>query len=74
LIARTLEEEGISTVCITFREDVMELTRPPRVVSVNTSAGKPLGKPGDRKMQRKVIEAGFKLLGQEISEMTIVNL
>lgn len=52
----------------------MELTKPPRVISVKTSAGKPLGKPGDKKIQRKIIEAGFKLLGQEIREMTIVNI
>ena len=74
MIARTLEESGISTVCVSFREDIMELTKPPRVISVKTSAGKPLGKPGDKKMQRKIIEAGFKLLGQEIREMTIVNI
>ncbi len=74
MIARTLEEEGISTICITFREDVMELTRPPRIVSVKTGPGKPLGNPGDRKKQRKIIEAGFKMLGQDINEMTIVSV
>ena len=71
MIARTLEESGISTVCITFREDVMELSRPPRIISVKTAAGKPLGNPGDRRKQRKIIEAGFKLLEQDIDDMKI---
>ncbi len=36
--------------------------------------GKPLGNPGDKKMQGKIIEAGFDLLQKNIDDMTIVNL
>jgi hypothetical protein len=73
LIARYIEKSGISTVCVTFRKDITELSRPPRILSVKTSAGKPLGNPGDKKTQRRIIEAGFNLLKQNINEMTIIT-
>jgi hypothetical protein len=52
----------------------MELTRPPRILSLKFSPGKPLGNPGDKKMQRDIIEAGFNLLQGEINDMTTVDL
>jgi hypothetical protein len=36
--------------------------------------GKPLGNPGDKKMQRNIIEAVFDLLEKDIRVMTIVDL
>ena len=69
-----MEESGISTVCVTFRKDIIELARPPRTLSLKFSPGKPLGNPGDKKMQRNIIEAGFDLLQNNINDMTIVDL
>jgi len=74
LIARGLEESGISTVCVSFRKEITELSRPPRILSLKSSAGKPLGNPGDNKMQRNIIEAGFGLLQKKIIDMTILDL
>jgi hypothetical protein len=74
LIARGLEESGISTVCVSFRKEITELSRPPRILSVNSSAGKPLGSPGDNKMQSNIIKAGFSLLQNKIIDMTILDL
>jgi hypothetical protein len=74
LIARGIEKQGISTVCVSFRKEITELSRPPRILSVKSSPGKPLGKPGDKRNQRKVIEAGFDLLQRYITDMTIVDL
>jgi len=74
LIARGLEECGISTVCVSFRKEITELSRPPRILSVRSSAGKPLGNPGDKKMQQDIIKAGFRLLNKEIIDMTILDL
>jgi hypothetical protein len=62
LISRALEKSGISTVCVTFRKDIIELSKPPRILIVKSSAGKPLGNPGDKRMQRRIIEEGFNLL------------
>ena len=70
MIARNIEKAGISTVCITFRKEITELSRPPRIVSTKFSAGKPLGKPGDKRTQRKIIEAGFGLLQKDIEGTT----
>jgi hypothetical protein len=69
-----MEESGISTVCVTFRRDIMELVKPPRVLFLKFSPGKPLGNPGDTETQRAIIEAGFKLLREDIDKMTIVDL
>ena len=66
MIARNIEQEGVSTVCISFRKEITELSRPPRIISTKFSAGKPLGKPGDKRTQRKIIEAGFGLLQKNI--------
>jgi hypothetical protein len=61
-------------VSVTFRKDIIELTRPPRVLSLKFSPGKPLGNPGDKKMQRDIIEAGFDLLRKNVTDMTTVDL
>jgi hypothetical protein len=74
LIARAIEETGISTVCTTFRKDLIELARPPRVLSMKFTPGKPLGNPGDIITQQGIIEAGFELLQKEINDTTIVDL
>lgn len=74
LIARAVEQQGISTVCTTFRRDLIELAKPPRVLSLPFPPGKPLGNPGDLAMQRAIIEAGFDLLRQEIATTTVVEL
>jgi hypothetical protein len=74
LIARVVEETGISTVCTTFRRDIIELVRPARVLYLKFPPGKPLGNPGDRQMQRDIIDAGFAVLERDVSDMTIVDL
>ena len=52
----------------------MELTRPPRILSLKFSPGKPLGNPGDVSTQKNIIEAGFDLLQKNITDMTIIDL
>jgi hypothetical protein len=52
----------------------MKLIKPPRVLSLRFSPGKPLGNPGDIKTQRGIIEAGFALLKKKTKVMTIVDL
>jgi len=69
-----IETSGISTLCVSFRPDITALSRPPRILAVNTSAGKPLGNPGDRKRQRSVIESGFNFLPMAINGTEIVYL
>jgi len=74
VVSRGIEESGIGAVCVTFRKDIIELVRPPRILSLKFPPGKPLGNPGDKKMQGKIIEAGFDLLQKNIDDMTTVDL
>jgi len=73
LIARNIEKAGISAVCISFRPEITGLASPARIVSTKFSPGKPLGKPGDTETQRKIIEAGFRLLQRDINGTTIIE-
>ena len=73
MIARNIEKAGVSTVCISFRKEITELSRPPRIISTKFSAGKPLGKPGDKRTQRKIIEKGFGLLQSDIKGTTTIE-
>lgn len=61
-------------MCATFRKDLIELTKAPRILSMRFSPGKPLGNPGDTKTQKAIIEAGFDLLQKDITEMTVLDL
>lgn len=74
MIAREVEKAGISTVCTTFRRDLVELARPPRILHIKFSPGKPLGNPGDIKTQKAIIEDGFELLLRDIDDMTTFYL
>ena len=69
-----MEESGISTITVTFTRELIELVKPPRVLFLKFAPGKPLGHPGDKKMQQDIINAGFELLQRDISNMTIVDL
>jgi D-proline reductase (dithiol) PrdB len=67
VVARILEEEGLSTVIVmTFRE-VAEAVRPPRTVYVRFPIGLTLGAPGAAAQQRVIIEDALTLL-QEARE------
>ncbi|MBZ0184614.1 MAG: hypothetical protein K8F91_00080 [Candidatus Obscuribacterales bacterium] len=62
LIARSLEESGISTVMISLLRQVTEKIKPPRVLEVPYGFGFPLGRPEDRPLQTKIIEACLNLV------------
>lgn len=66
LIARTLEENRISTVMISLLKEVTEKARPPRVLEVPFDFGHPVGRPNDKNGQKAVIETCLKLL--EVTE------
>ena len=55
LIARALEEVGISTVCLNMRREVAENVKPPRTLFVKFPFGAPLGPAGDAETQRSLI-------------------
>lgn len=62
LIARVLEEAGISTVCLNMRREVAENVKPPRTLFVKFPFGAPLGPAGDHATQRDVIMEALEVL------------
>jgi len=62
LIARALEEAGISTVTISLLREVTEKVKAPRALEVPYGFGFPLGRPNDPTVQHKILNALFEMV------------
>lgn len=62
MLARRIEDAGIATVVVTMMPAVATALRTPRVVGVEFPFGHPFGTPGDRRMQRVVLETALTVL------------
>lgn len=62
LVARLLEEHGISTVILGSANDIVEYCGVPRFVFTDFPLGNPCGKPYDKLMQRAIIDQALALL------------
>jgi D-proline reductase (dithiol) PrdB len=71
LIARALEEQGITTVCVVMNRDITENVKPPRALFVRFPYGASLGPAGDGVTQMAVIRAAMDLLTGAIQPGTI---
>jgi hypothetical protein len=65
VLARALEEEGLSTVSIVLIRDHAERAKPPRALFAPFPLGFALGKPNDPPFQHRVLAAAFSLLEAE---------
>ncbi len=74
LVARVLEEGGISTVTYTNARDIAASAGNPRQVFLNYPLGNPTGRPHDPVNQRSVLRAGLKLLEDAARPGIIVEL
>jgi D-proline reductase (dithiol) PrdB len=63
-LAHTLEAAGLATVGISLVRRHAELARPPRMLHCDFPLGRPLGRPGDARFQRAVLEMAFGLVGR----------
>jgi hypothetical protein len=72
LIARALEEHGISTVCVVMNRDIADNVKPPRALFVRFPYGAPLGPAGDGVTQMAVVRAALDLLVSASRPGTIV--
>ncbi|WP_322487650.1 hypothetical protein [Chloroflexus sp.] len=59
LIARSIEDAGISTICIVSLKPIAEQVRPPRTLHLAWPFGHPLGEPGNRAQQVTVLHAAL---------------
>ena len=73
LVARTLEEHGLSTVVFSNARDITQSAHVPRTVFTNYPLGNPCGRPGDIVNQRDVLMAGLQLLETATESGTIVD-
>jgi hypothetical protein len=62
LVARQVEERGISTVCIMNLRKVAERILAPRTLLVDRPFGALLGEPGDRAGQEALVLAALTML------------
>ena len=62
VLARWIEAAGIPTVVVTMMPAVAEDRRAPRIVGVEFPFGHAFGMPGDKTMQRQVLELALRVL------------
>ena len=62
VLARFVEAAGIPTVTVTMMPALAAAVLAPRIVGVEFPFGHPFGMPGDRVMQRTILEAALTVL------------
>gem|GEM_PF-54911 len=65
VIQREIEKAGVATVSLSLVKEFTQKVRPPRALWVPFAFGRPLGAPGNVKVQRKVLTKAFALLKME---------
>jgi D-proline reductase (dithiol) PrdB len=73
LIARAIEAEGLSTVCVVMNRDIAENVGIPRALHVHFPYGAPLGPAGHAETQLEVIREALGLLGSTTKPGGIVE-
>ena len=74
LIARGIEEQGISTTFVGLMRDVMRLNRPPRAAFLDFPMAHPFGRPLDRLRQLAILREVLGLLESAQESGTLVEL
>ena len=73
LIARVLEEHGISTVVVNQGLQQPMRVKPPRSLYVKHPYGQPFGQPGNVEQQRTIVEDALDLLENVTEPGTIIH-
>lgn len=74
LVARTVEEAGIPTVCVSTGRDLSAQVKPPRTVFVNFPMGNAFGRPEDRAQQRRILTDALELAASGTTPGELVDL
>ena len=73
LVARHLEENGVSTVVIGSARDIVEECGVARLVFTDFPLGNPSGKPWDAEMQRSIVGTALDLLDRAWMPRTTIQ-
>jgi hypothetical protein len=73
LVARAFELNGIPAVLTSWSGELAQMTAPPRTAVTNTGPGSTLGRPGDHRQQRHVLESTLNLLTKD-APLDLVDL
>ncbi len=73
LVARALEEQGISTVIMGSALDITEYCGVPRFLFTDYPLGNPCGKPYDRENQQAILDQAFDLLAEASAPRTTIK-
>jgi hypothetical protein len=74
VLARWIEKAGIPTVVVTMMPAVAEERVAPRVLGVEFPYGHPFGMPGDKAMQRAVLELALRVLAGAVAPGSRIDL
>jgi hypothetical protein len=74
VLARELESRGLPTVVVTPMPDGAEHLLAPRILGVEFPFGHAFGPPGDRRTQRRVLEAALTVLAGAPAPGTRIDL
>jgi len=74
VLARLVEAAGIPTVTVTMMPDLAAALLAPRIVGVEFPFGHPFGMPGDRAMQRIVLESALTVLAGAAAPGTRIDV
>ena len=73
LIARAIEQRGITTVCVVMNRDITDNVKTPRALFVRFPYGAPLGPAGNAAVQEAVVRAALELLTNAAQPGAIVE-
>jgi len=73
LVARRLEESGITTVVVGSARDIVEEAGVPRLLFVDFPLGNPCGRPGDRDMQQSIVRLALEAAATAIAPRTTIQ-
>jgi D-proline reductase (dithiol) PrdB len=62
LVARIVEQAGISTVVVSTARDITQQVKPPRAVFVNHPMGNTFGHAGDRALQSRILREALNMV------------
>ena len=74
MLARRIEDAGISTVVVTMMPALATATLAPRIVGVEFPFGHPFGVPGDRATRRRVLGTALTVLAGSTAPGTRVDI